>query len=171
MGTHDPVVDEACTRANELLAAHASRLEVLNCLIAAAEAVSGNGSVASILVLDGDRLLRNGASPNLPRDYLEAIDRLAPDPNVGTCAAAAATGCIVVTRDFLADDKWTELRHLPLSLGFRGAWSFPIRADLGDLVIGTFGTYYRDVREPSEREIESVRALATVAARALAHAD
>jgi GAF domain-containing protein len=140
--------------------------EILTCLAAAAEAVSGPGAVSSILVLDGDGLLRNGASPNLPRDYLEAIDRLKPDPCVGTCSAAAATGSIVVTRDFRADGKWAELRHLPLALGFVGAWSMPIKSDAG--VLGTFGTYFRDVREPTTTEMEAVRRLADVAAQVLA---
>jgi len=34
-------------------------------------------------------------------------------------------------------------------------------------VLGTFGTYYQDKREPTPREIEGIRRLAVVAARAL----
>ena len=34
-------------------------------------------------------------------------------------------------------------------------------------VLGTFGTYYRERREPSAREIEGIGRLAVVAARAL----
>jgi GAF domain-containing protein len=122
--------------------------------------------VASVLVLDEDGLLRNGASPNLPRDYLDAIDRLKPDPGVGTCAAAAATGSVVVTPSFLADGKWEELRHLPLALGFAGA-SMPIKSADDGCVLGTFGTYYMDVRQPTEPEMQAVRTLAAAAARAL----
>jgi len=117
--------------------------DILNSLVAAAEQISTPGAVSSILVLDGDGLLRNGASPNLPDDYLLAIDRLRPSPDVGTCAAAAATGCIVITPDFHADEKWAELRHLPLSLGFLSAWSMPIKSSKG-AVLGTFGTYFRE---------------------------
>ena len=61
--------------------------------------------------MDQDGLLRNGASPNLPSDYLQAIDGLKPNPMEGTCAAAAATGCVVITQDFCDDDKWAELRQ------------------------------------------------------------
>jgi GAF domain-containing protein len=85
---------------------------------------------------------------------------------VGTCAAAAATGSVVVTPDFRADGKWAELRHLPLSLGFVAAWSMPIKSSGGE-VLGTLGTYYRDTREPTPRELAAVGRLAATAARAL----
>ena len=147
-----------------------SRREVLARLAVEAERIAGTGSVASILVVDREGLLRNGASPNLPSDYLNAIDRLKPDANVGTCAAAAATGAVVLTPDFLADDKWAELRHLPLALGFSGAWSQPIKSQDGR-VIGTFGTYYRTRRLPTAEERAAVEALAQAAAFVLVSMD
>ena len=78
-----------------------------------------------------------------------------------------ATGQVVVTPDFNADTKWAELRHLPTSLGFVGAWSMPIKSPEGR-VLGTFGTYFRDRREPSAREREAIARLASAAAVALA---
>jgi len=144
----------------------ASRREILTHLATAAEMVAGAGAAASILVIDDHGLLRNGASPNLPTDYLDAIDRLKPDPRVGTCAAAAATGEVVVTPDFRADAKWAELRHLPLALGFVGAWSMPIKSRDGR-VLGTFGTYYQQPHEPTAAEREAVRELAGAAALAI----
>ena len=135
-------------------------------LASTGEKASGAGAVCSILVLDGSGLLRNGASPNLPADYLDAIDRLRPDASVGTCAAAAATAQIVVTPDFRADEKWAELRHLPLALGFVSAWSMPIQNDEGD-VLGTFGTYFREPRAPTDSERETISILATAAAAAI----
>lgn len=159
-------VGEACQRALALSDAGASERESLGVLVRAAERGADGDVVASILVLDGDGLLRNGASPNLPDDYLKAIDRLKPDPSVGTCAAAAATGAIVLTPDFQADEKWAELRHLPLSLGFVGAWSMPIKGRDGR-VLGTFGTYYRERREPGEAERARIAQLAGAAATVL----
>jgi GAF domain-containing protein len=140
-----------------MLNARVPRHEILTRLAQAGEELAGPGAVTSILVLDEDGLLRNGASPNL---------RLKPDANVGTCAAAAATGSIVVTPDFLADDKWAELRHLPCSLGFVGAWSMPIKSPEGT-VLGTFGTYFRDRRSPRPEERRGVELLATAAALVL----
>lgn len=141
--------------------------KILEYLVEAAEEVAGDGSVSSILIIDKDGLLRNAASPHLPADYLLAIDGLKPDPKVGTCASAAATGSITITMDFKADDKWGELRHLPLALGFVGAWSMPIKGNNGK-VLGTFGTYYRVSREPSSDEIRMIKYLADAAAQVIA---
>ena len=144
-----------------------SRLDVLTHLATAAEQAVRPGSAASILLIDKDGLLRNGASPNIPADYLEAIDRLKPNPNLGTCASAAATGDVVITPDFRADEKWAELRHLPLALGYLGAWSTPIKSEDGR-VLGTFGVYLREGGHPTPEEREAVHVLAGVAAAALA---
>ena len=144
------------------------RHKILAHLVNAAEKFSGGDSVSSILVLDEGGYLRNGASPRLPQDYLSAIDGLRPNANVGTCAAAAATGSMVITSDFHDDNKWAELRHLPLALGFIGAYSIPIKTTTGE-VLGTFGTYFREKREPSQSEIEAVAELAGAAARVLSH--
>ena len=137
--------------------------QILSHLVSAAEQASGPDAVASILLLDKSGLLRNGASPNLPADYLKAIDGIKPHPNVGTCAAAAATGQPVITPSFYADNKWAELRHLPTSLGFVGAWSMPIKSN-EKKVLGTFGTYFRKQREPSVEEFQGVELLASAAA-------
>ena len=160
------VIAAAIRRAEVLLAARAPLRQVLSALTGAVETLSDGQTVASILVLDAEGLLRNGCSPSLPADYLDQIDRLRPDPHVGTCAAAAATGQIVLTPDFEADEKWTELRHLPMTIGFRGAWSFPLKSADGQ-VLGTFGTYFRQRRTPTPQEIADVTALAPLAVRAI----
>jgi GAF domain-containing protein len=143
--------------------------EILSYLASAAETAAGNGTAASILLLDEDGLLRNGSSPQLPADYLLAIDGLKPDADVGTCAAAAATGNIVVTPSFYADNKWAELRHLPLALGYVAAWSMPIK-NADNKVIGTFGTYFRQYRHPSSEEMKGTELLASAVAIVLAKA-
>ena len=168
IATHDPRsahVEQAVARGLAMLDRGATRREVLTHLASAAETVFGPRATCSILVLDREGLLRDGASPNLPADYLDAIDRLKPSPFVGTCAAAAATGKPVMTPDFLDDEKWSELRHLPLALGFVGAWSQPIVS--GERVLGTFGTYFRERREPTGDEQRAIERLASVAAKAI----
>jgi GAF domain-containing protein len=159
-------IDCAVKDATQMLSNGVAIHKILTHLAQSAEQVIGDESVSSILVLDKDGLLRNGASPQLPYDYLTAIDGLKPSANIGTCAAAAATGCLVITEDFQADDKWAELRHLPLALGFNSAWSIPIKTKEGK-ILGTFGTYFRKKRIPHQADIDEVNCLAVVAAEVL----
>ena len=160
------LLEAAQTRALRMIDEGAPLRDILSRLASTVETLSEGRSVASILLLDREGLLRNGASPNLSADYLDAIDRLKPDANVGTCAAAAATGEVVLTPDFRADGRWAELRDLPLALGFLGAWSMPIKARNGR-VLGTFGTYFRERRLPTVAEFAAVELLANLAARAI----
>jgi GAF domain-containing protein len=160
-------VEQVCALVQQMIKAGTPRREILTRLATAGEMLAGPDASVSILVLDEAGLLRNGASPNLPTDYLDAIDRLKPNALVGTCASAAATGSVVLTPDFHADDKWAELRHLPLALGYVGAWSMPIKSAEGK-VLGTFGTYFRSHRSPTPRERRGVELLAAAAALALA---
>ncbi len=150
----------------QMLASGVERGEILASLTVLAEELSGDGTTASILLLDEEGLLRNGASPKLPEHYLKAIDRLKPHPNLGTCAAAAATGEVVITPDFTEDDKWAELKHLPMDLGFIGAWSAPIKSSRGK-VLGTFGVYFRHRRFPTAEERTGMSSLVHAASIAL----
>lgn len=163
----DEIVEKAEEHAMQKREVGEKQSEVLACLVDAGEEIAGDGAVCSILLLDPQGLLRNGSSPKLPTDYLAAIDGLKPNPFLGTCASAAATGMPVITKDFKSDDKWAELRHLPLSLGFVGAWSMPIKTSDGK-VLGTFGTYFKEQREPTQTEVTAVKHLADFAAQLLA---
>ena len=159
------IIDKAIIESESMMQRGVSAPRILKLLVQAAEKFQGD-VISSILLLDEQGLLRNGASPGLPADYLAAIDGLKPDPNIGTCAAVAATGTMVFTPDFLQDNKWAELKHLPLALGFVGAWSVPVKTPEGE-ILGTFGTYYRDKREPSLKEIKGIKELANMAAKVL----
>jgi GAF domain-containing protein len=162
----DAIVDAAARQLREMIDRGAPLRQILARLTSAAEEISGTDAAASILLVDHEGLLRNGASPNLPADYLDAIDRIKPNPDLGTCAAAAATGQIVITRDFREDEKWTELKHLPLSIGYRSAWSVPIKG-ASSRVLGTFGTYFAEAREPNADEMRTTPKLASLAAKAI----
>jgi signal transduction histidine kinase len=118
------------------------------------------------MLLDAQQRLRHGAAPSLPDHYLAAIDGLPADRAVGTCAAAAALGEVVVTCDFATAPGWNGLAHLPLALGLRGAWSMPIVARDGT-VLGTFGTYFRECREPTADERSVVEVLVRTASIAI----
>lgn len=139
---------------------------ILKYVASESEKLMQPGSAVSILLIDENGLLTNGASPSLPVDYLKAIDRIKPDPNVGTCAAAAATGQIVITTSFLTDEKWSELKHLPLSLGYAGAWSVPIK-NQENKTLGTIGVYQKQVRIPDEKDVNGIKLLSEAVSQVL----
>jgi len=150
----------------ELVVTGAPLAEVLRHLVLTVEEQAQGEVVGSIMLLDAQQRLRNGAAPSLPDDYLQAIDGILANRSVGTCAAAAALGEVVVTCDFATAPGWTGLAHLPLALGLRGAWSMPILARDGS-VLGTFGTYFRECREPTADERSVVEVLVRTAAIAI----
>jgi PAS domain S-box-containing protein len=153
-------------RSLEMVVSGAPLRDVLIYLALVVEEQSEGNAIASILLLGADGLLRNGGSPSLPADYLKAIDGLKPCAQIGTCCAAAATGRVVLTPDIETDPNWQTLKHLPLNLGFVAAWSQPITASDGR-VLGTFGTYFREPREPTPFERQTVEMLARAAALAI----
>src|SRR6201988_1660779 len=69
--------------------------------------------LASILLLDGDRL-RHGGAPSLPQAYSEAIDGAVIGPSAGSCGTAAFTGKQVIVQDIATDPLWKDYRDLAL---------------------------------------------------------
>ena len=151
----------------ELVATGASLQEILGALTKVVEEQSDGAAVASILLLDEYKgTLHTGAAPSLPREYNAAVDGIKAAHGIGTCADAAARNEIVCTPDIAAAPSWKGLSHLPLALGLQAAWSMPIRAADGR-VVGTFGTYFRECRDPTGRERQVVEGLCRVAAVAI----
>jgi PAS domain S-box-containing protein len=136
-------------------------------LIALVEAEAAGDAIGAILLLDADkRRLVHGAAPSLPDAYNRAIDGLPIDAHLGTCAAAAARNEIVITPDLASAPGWEGLRGPALALGLRAAWSMPIVSSEGE-VLGTFGTYFRRTRRPTESEIDTMAVLVKTAALAI----
>jgi PAS domain S-box-containing protein len=157
---------EAQKQSLEMIVKGAPLSEVLVYLAKVVEEQSQGQTAASILLLDKQGRLHNGASPSLTEKYIQAIEGLEADINLGTCSAAAASGQIVITPDIAADPKWNGLAHLPLEQGLRSAWAMPIIARNGH-VLGTFGSYFRDCREPSPAELQVVEILGRTVALAI----
>ena len=117
-----------------------------------AEALLGDGSSCTILLLDADGLhVRVGAAPSLPAQYSAAIDGAAIGPRVGSCGTAMYERRMVVVEDIETDPLWADFKHLALPMGLRACWSIPFQDDAG-AVLGAFAVYYRAPRRPGEEE-------------------
>jgi GAF domain-containing protein len=141
--------------------------EVLSALCTVVEQHSEHPVRAVICLVDADgKHLRIGGAPTLPNAFTRAVDGIAIASDVGTCAAAAARREVVVTRDIATDPGWAAWRHLSLELGLAAAWSMPIMSST-QAVLGTFGTFFTEAREPRAHERRLVEVLARTAALAI----
>jgi PAS domain S-box-containing protein len=139
--------------------------QILSHLAHVAEVNAESAALASILVLDGAGILRNGASPGLPSPFLDSITGQAGHAS-GPAGAAVATNSVVVVPDFERDPGLAPLTEVAQSIGLRSGWARPIHARDGS-VLGTFSTYFKECREPGDAERQVVEILARTAALAI----
>jgi PAS domain S-box-containing protein len=150
----------------ELLASGAPLPRVLDAIVGFIEEVAP-GTLASILLLDesGTRL-RHGSAPNLPAEYIAAIDGAQIGDHAGSCGTAAYRKLPVFVEDFALDPLWDDYRHLLQPFGLRACWSMPICTADGR-VLGTFAVYYREPRLPDTAARHLIERTAHVAGIAI----
>ncbi len=123
--------------------------------------------LGSILLLDEEKIhLRHGAAPNLPGDYVQAIDGQAIGPKAGSCGTAAWRKEAVYVRDIAADPLWKNYRDLALRHGLKACWSTPIK-DADGKVLGTFAMYYRQPASPDGEHLRLIDLATHIAAIAI----
>ena len=114
------------------------------------------GAVCSIFLLDEDgQHLRYAAAPNLSDEYRIATDGVCIGPHVGSCGAAAYLRRAVFVSDVRSHPHFANFKDLIVLTGLRASWSSPIMSHDGR-VLGTFGMFYREVREPGPAEIQMI---------------
>jgi len=125
------------------------------------------GALCSVFLLDEDGVhLRYAAAPNLSNEYRLATDGVSIGPHVGSCGAAAYLGQPVFVSDVLSHPHFASFRDLIAQTGMRASWSSPIISHHGK-VLGTFGMFYREVREPGPAEIQLIEGASRIAGIAI----
>ncbi len=136
------------------------RQDILNDIVRLAEEQTGDGMLASILLLSEDgKTLHLGGAPTLPEAYNDAIEGMQIGIGEGSCGTSAKSGDAVFVEDIANDPLWKDFRDLALSHGLAACWSVPIKAGDGS-VLGTFANYYREPRAPSDLDREIIEAIA-----------
>lgn len=136
-------------QALEMAAVGASLSEVLDFLLRAFETQSPENAQVAIHLLDesGARFQQTVA-PSLPPAYARAVDGMAVSSATGTCCAAVSRRQLVSVPDIAACQEWPEFASSALPLGLRASFSLPIFSSTG-IVLGTFVSYYDEVRKPN----------------------
>jgi signal transduction histidine kinase len=122
------------------------------------------GSLAIILLLDGERL-RRGAAPSFPK-YMAEVDGFQIDPAVGTCSAAAARKEQVITTDIAKDAHWAGHLELAARHGLKAGWATPIFSSYNQ-VLGTFGLYWPEPRGPTPEHLQIINQVVRLVAFAI----
>jgi PAS domain S-box-containing protein len=124
-------------------------------------------STCSILLLDEEgKHLNNGAAPNLPDFYNQAIEGLEIGEHVGSCGAAAYSKKQVIAEDLLTHPNWIPFRELVQKANLRSCWSLPILGAEGN-VLGTFAIYHHIPKSPSDNETELLQSVVALASLAI----
>ena len=151
-------------RVLELVAKGEALPDILDSLCRMVE-VQASGALASILLVEGDRL-KHGGAPSLPQAYTEAIDGVLIGPSVGSCGTAAYCGKQVIVEDIASDPLWVDYRDAALPHSLRACWSTPVFSSQGK-VIATFAMYYREPRSPRRRDQEIIEQITNLAGVAI----
>ncbi|QJU59316.1 GAF domain-containing protein [Sphingomonas sp. AP4-R1] len=169
--THAPVISSDLLLAERDILARVARggplAEVLTDIVLLAESPTNGQMLASVLLVSDDgRSLLEGAAPSLPKAYNAAVHGIPIGHGIGSCGTAAASGKPIIVTDIAVDPLWADYRDLALGFDLRACWSMPIEAADGRL-LGTFANYYREPREPTERDLELISMAARTTAIAV----
>ena len=165
------VTDEGALRdgekkVEEMIAADAPLGDILATLVRMIEAQSP-GMLCSVLLLSADgNHVEHGVAPNLPADYVKAIDGSPIGPKSGSCGTAMYRGERVIVTDIFTDPLWDDYRDLGKGIGVRACWSTPIMSRRGK-VLGSFAMYYSEPQAPSGEEARLTEVATRLAAKAI----
>lgn len=152
----------------ELIAVGASLPESLTTIILNIEAQSP-GMLGSVLLLDADGIhVRHGAAPNLPREFITAIDGQPIGPSAGSCGTAAWRKEAVFVENIATDPLWEKYKTVALPHDLHACWSTPI-FDAQRQVLGTFAMYYRQPGLPQPEHLRLIDIATYIAAVAINH--
>ncbi|WP_394772497.1 PAS domain-containing protein, partial [Mucilaginibacter sp.] len=116
--------------------------------------------LCSILQVKNNRL-HNWASPSLPTRYIEAIENLPINENVGSCGTAAYLGKKVIVSDIATDPRWADYKELALAHDLRACWSYPV-INSDRKVMATLGMYYNEPKKPDEEELKVIERVTAI---------
>lgn len=122
------------------------------------------GLRCSVLLVDPTgRVLRGGAAPSLPAEYVRAIDGVPIIDGHGSCGTAAARRETVIVEDIERSLLWKDYAAIALAHQLRACWSVPVLDNAREL-LGTLALYYGVPQKPSQQEVDLIQSAAVLAA-------
>lgn len=126
-----------------------------------------NVLVAIMLYSEQEQILKfTSGKQNFSKQYGETIDNINIAPDERTCGRAAYLRKMVVSENLLKDIYWTPYQASIKLEKLCTCWSTPILSARGTLY-GTFATYYRTLRKPTDHNIKLLKQAAAMVALAI----
>ncbi len=98
--------------------------------------------------------------PDLPQDYLNALEKLPAQEDSGSCGTAAKRRQSVFVVDTQTDPLWDELRDLVRQYGIVSYWSQPV-FDVSGVPAGTLAVSHAERKSPNSSDCDAIVRLAT----------
>ncbi len=140
--------------------ANMSTVDLLNEVALKVESIISDAH-CSILELDDHRITHHVAAPNLPREYCDELNGFRIGPRTGSCGTAMYLGTNVIVSDISTDPLWSDYAELAKKHQLKACWSIPIKSRSG-VVVGSFATYHKTVKTPTEHDLKYIERAAHV---------
>ncbi|CAN5384945.1 hypothetical protein BH23ACT3_BH23ACT3_14230 [soil metagenome] len=165
---HDRLRSETLQHAEarifELIAAGGALTLVLHEIVRTLDLVNG-GASSMMLVDDSAGRLLHGAAPNLPPEFVAAVDGIEIDAAVGSCGPAVLSRREVVTTDLTTDPAWHGYRDQLMAAGFSSCVSTPV-LNANGRAVAVIAQYLTEAHEYTDAEravTERITRLASIA--------
>lgn len=121
--------------------------DTLNLLCELSEKLLPN-SVASIMILNQQKILEIVAAPNIPLEAVKSLKGLKPGPRRGSCANVIYRQKAQFVVSTLSDVRWSDVREFAIRFKIGACWSVPIYGKQQN-IIGTFALSSFCIRQPT----------------------
>ena len=139
----------------ELLLSAAPLKDILTEIVLSIQEIQPSALASILLTSDDGKRLLEGAAPNLPEFYNEAINGIETGYGIGSCGTAVYLGERVIVEDINTHPFWSNFKELALQANLQACWSVPIRGS-NEKILGTFAMYYREPRTPTKTELSLI---------------
>lgn len=125
-------------------------------------------AIVSVMLVSEDKQHLNLISANnyFSDNYKNAIKNLKIGANIGSCGAAAYYKKMIICENLDKHPNWVDFREYIQHEKISACWSIPI-INTEDKLYGTFGTYYKKPKSPTEAEIKILYEVALLTALCL----
>ncbi|MDN7241791.1 EAL domain-containing protein [Planococcus sp. N028] len=128
-----------------------------------AESFFQDGTKCTVMLANEDNRLHIGAGNSMPKDFHEAVNGMLIEETRATCGPAICFKEPVFVKDMKTDFLWRDFRGLVEHFNLVASWSIPILNSSGK-AIGTFVVFFPSPIEPSEKDIDLLKQIATTVA-------